>query len=182
MSDHPHHLLSHNEGKLEKFFEYFDGQVARALNRFHGRRHQVWSRRYSAIPVLDEQTDIARLVYFLTNPQKADLVDKIEQWPGLSSVRLYLGDNDGDNEFLFFDRTAWQEATTQLITFAGEPPFYEPLYSLELRINGGGSEKKAKEIRQLCGSNRYWPAWRRDKPSRSGGDSSQRGWDGTIYG
>jgi hypothetical protein len=110
MSDHPHHYLGHNEGKLDEFFQYFDGQVARALNRFHGRRHQFWSRRYSAIPVLDEQSDIERLLYFLTNPQKADLVDKIEQWPGLSSARFYLGETDENNEFLFFDRTAWDRA------------------------------------------------------------------------
>jgi hypothetical protein len=90
ISDHPHHLISHPEGKLDEFFQYFDAQVARALNRFHGRRHQVWSRRYSAIPVLDEQADIERLIYFLTNPQKANLVDTIGDWPGLSSAQLYL--------------------------------------------------------------------------------------------
>jgi len=110
MSDHPHHLLAHHEGKIDKFFEYFNAQVARALNRFHGRRHQVWSRRYSAIPVLDEQADIERLIYFLTNPQKADLVDKIERWPGLSSAQFHFADDGEANEFLFFDRTAWDQA------------------------------------------------------------------------
>jgi hypothetical protein len=110
LSDHPHHYLGHKEGKLDEFFQYFDGQVARALNRFHGRHHQFWSRRYSAIPVLDEQSDIERLIYFLTNPQKADLVDKIEQWPGLSSAQFYLGETEENNEFLFFDRTAWYRA------------------------------------------------------------------------
>jgi hypothetical protein len=110
VSDHPHHLVGHPEGRLDAFFQYFNAQVARALNRFHGRCHQVWSKRYSAIPVLDEQTDIERLVYFLTNPQKADLVDKIGDWPGLSSAQLYLEELDHDNEFLFFDRTAWDRA------------------------------------------------------------------------
>jgi hypothetical protein len=110
MSDHPHHYLNHKEGKLNEFFQYFDGQVARALNRFHGRRHQFWSRRYSAIPVLDEQSDIERLIYFLTNPQKADLVDTIEQWPGLSSARFYLEETGENEEFLFFDRSAWHKA------------------------------------------------------------------------
>jgi hypothetical protein len=110
ISDHPHHLVGHPEGKLDEFFQYFNAQVARALNRFHGRRHQLWSRRYSAIPVLDEQTDIERLIYFLTNPQKANLVDKIGDWPGLSSAQLYLDELDQDNEFLFFDRTAWDRS------------------------------------------------------------------------
>ena len=110
MSDHPHHMLSHNKGRIDKFFEYFNGQVARALNRFHGRQHQVWSRRYSAIPILDEHKDIERLIYFLTNPQKANLVDKIEQWPGLSSAEFYLGDANDNNEYLFFDRTEWYRA------------------------------------------------------------------------
>jgi hypothetical protein len=107
MSNHPHHLLSHKDGKLDAFFQYFNGQVARALNRFHGRRHQLWARRYSAIPVLDEQTDIERLLYFLTNPQKANLVDTLKDWPGLSSASFYLGDNKKQNEYLFFDRTKW---------------------------------------------------------------------------
>jgi hypothetical protein len=110
LENHPHHLLSHPEGKLDEFFQYFNGQVARALNRFHGRRHQFWSRRYSAIPVLDETTDIQRLLYILTNPQKADLVDTISQWPGLSSAKFYLEGDGIDNDFLFFDRSAWHLA------------------------------------------------------------------------
>jgi hypothetical protein len=60
--------------------------------------------------VLDEQTDIQRLLYFLTNPQNANLVDTIAQWPGLSSAKFYLEGDDSGNEFLFFDRTAWHRA------------------------------------------------------------------------
>jgi hypothetical protein len=110
LSDHSHHMLNHRTGKLDEFFQYFNGQVARALNRFHGRRHQLWARRYSAIPILEEQTGIERLQYFLTNPQKANLVDTIAEWPGLSSASFYLGDDNQQNEFLFFDRTAWHRA------------------------------------------------------------------------
>jgi hypothetical protein len=60
--------------------------------------------------VLDEFADVQRLLYILTNPQKADLVDTIEQWPGLISTRFYLEGDGIDNEFLFFDRSAWHLA------------------------------------------------------------------------
>jgi len=39
-------------------------------------------RRTSAEPVLDHEAEVGRSVYTLTNPQKADLVDRIEDCRG----------------------------------------------------------------------------------------------------
>jgi hypothetical protein len=57
--------------------------------------------------VLDEDAELERLVYILTNPQKANLVDAIEQWPGLSSAP-FLFEGNGQR-FVRFDRTSWHQ-------------------------------------------------------------------------
>jgi putative transposase len=86
MSNHFHLLLRAPRGNLPDFMAYVQGNVARDLNRLHGRRGPFWQRRYSTEPVLDHEAELDRTVYTLTNPQKADLVERIEDWPGLSSA------------------------------------------------------------------------------------------------
>jgi hypothetical protein len=86
---------------------HLNGQLARDLNRYLGRQHQLFARRYSMEQVLDEDAELERLVYILTNPQKANLVDAIEQWPGLSSAPFLF---EGKSQrFVRFDRTSWHQ-------------------------------------------------------------------------
>jgi REP element-mobilizing transposase RayT len=108
MSDHPHLTLRDPLGQLDKFLEYFNGQLAREVNRFLGRRHQLWSRRARVERVLDDDAELERLDYMLTNPQRARLVDRIEHWQGMSSYGHYF--TDQPQRFLCFDRTRWHRS------------------------------------------------------------------------
>jgi REP element-mobilizing transposase RayT len=105
MSNHAHLLVQAPLGNLADFMAYLNGQIAREINRFLGRRHQLWARRYALGQVLDEPAEIERLVYILTNPQKARIADTIEQWLGLSSAPFLL--EGKHQQFLCFDRTRW---------------------------------------------------------------------------
>lgn len=105
MSNHVHLLLRAPEDNLHVLTGYFNGNVAKNLNRVLGRSHQFWARRYSAEPVLDDSALFGRLMYILTNPQKAHLVRRIEDWMGLSSAPALL--ENKELRFTFFDRTRW---------------------------------------------------------------------------
>jgi putative transposase len=107
MSNHGHLLLRAPNSNLPEFMTYLNGQIAVEVNRFLGRTHHLWGRRYSAAPVLDEEMELDLLAYVLTNPQNAGLTNSIENWPGLSSASFFL--KNQKERFLRFDRTAWHE-------------------------------------------------------------------------
>lgn len=107
MSNHGHLLLRAPKNNLPDFMTYLNGQIALEVNRFLGRRHQLWGRRYSAAQVLDEAMELELLAYVLANPQNAGLVGSIEDWPGLSSAAFLL--QGRKEQYLWFNRTAWHE-------------------------------------------------------------------------
>ncbi len=105
MSNHGHLLLRAKAEDFAKFMGYINGQIAVDVNRFLGRKHQLWSRRYSAAQVLDEAAELQMLGYLLANPQNAGIAESVEDWPGLSSAQFFFG--KGEQRFLCFDRTRW---------------------------------------------------------------------------
>jgi putative transposase len=107
MSNHGHLLIRAPRNNLADFMAYLNGQIAVNVNRFLGRRHQLWARRYAAAQVLEEAEELERLGYILANPQNAGIANSIEDWPGLSSAHFLI--QNRVQRFLCFDRTAWYE-------------------------------------------------------------------------
>ena len=83
MSNHFHLVLTDHDSELANLMEYFDGQLARALNDIDRVRGQVFERRYSAIEIVDDDALLDRIVYTVTNPVAAGLVRTYHDWPGL---------------------------------------------------------------------------------------------------
>ena len=83
MSNHFHLVLTDHDSELANLMEYFDGQLARALNAVDRVRGQVFERRYSAIEIVDDDALLDRIVYAITNPVAAGLVRTYHDWPGL---------------------------------------------------------------------------------------------------
>jgi REP element-mobilizing transposase RayT len=108
MSNHGHLLIGGETQDFADFMAYLNGQTAVNVNRFLARENQLWGRRYSSSPVLDEAAELEMLGYLLANPQNAGIADSIDSWPGLSSA-MYLFRNI-KQRFLNFDRTAWHKA------------------------------------------------------------------------
>jgi REP element-mobilizing transposase RayT len=98
MSNHLHLLLRDGEGELAAFAGYYLGNLARAVNRFRGREGPVFHARYDAVRVLDPRAAVDYLEYLITNPVRAGLVDRHEQWPGLL---LYAGNTPKREEFVW---------------------------------------------------------------------------------
>lgn len=109
LSNHWHALLSVDDAaQLAAFMGFVNGNIARELARLHGWRDRLWSRRYQAIVVADDDAAVARLRYILLNGCKEGLVDKPADWPGVSCVgALTRGET---LKGTWYDRTAESRA------------------------------------------------------------------------
>ena len=87
MANHAHMLVvALNQSAISNFVAYFKRESAHAINNLLGRRrHTVWESTYSASLILDAHKAMERIAYIYLNPARANLVDSIDQYPGLSS-------------------------------------------------------------------------------------------------
>ena len=106
LSNHYHLLLwVQNAQQLADFMEYFNGNLAREISRATGWTDKIWSRRYQAIVVSNEEAaQVSRLIYLLSHGTKELLVGTTEQWPGAHCVRPLL--TGALVEGTWFDRTS----------------------------------------------------------------------------
>jgi REP element-mobilizing transposase RayT len=75
MSNHVQ-LLAQTKGKnLSKFMGYVKARIAETIKLLTGKRGPLWSRRYDAQAVLDDEAAGDRLAYCLDNPVDAHLVE-----------------------------------------------------------------------------------------------------------
>lgn len=105
LSNHAHLLLRPRDAEqLARFMGYLNGNLAKEAGRLHGWREKFWGRRYSAIPVSDEEAaQVARLRYLLEQGCKEGLIRSPREWPGASAVHALLSGSPIDG--LWFDRT-----------------------------------------------------------------------------
>ncbi|MEP7009161.1 MAG: transposase [Acidobacteriota bacterium] len=104
------HLLARAEDseRLARFMGYFNSKLAREVARSTGWRDKVFSRRYQAILVSDEEeAQVGRLVYILSHGCKENLVARPQEWPGVHCVTALL--TGEPIEGTWFSRTKeWQ--------------------------------------------------------------------------
>lgn len=87
MSNHMHLLVTARDAcQLAGFMAFVNGNIARRAGRLHGWRERFWGRRYRAIGVADEASQVGRLQYILKNGVKEGLVSSPRLWPGCSSA------------------------------------------------------------------------------------------------
>jgi REP element-mobilizing transposase RayT len=80
------HLLAWTEraDRLSDFMRYFSGNLAREIARLTGWKDRIWADRFDGILVTaEEEVQVRRLAYILSNCVKEDLVAKVEEWPGV---------------------------------------------------------------------------------------------------
>jgi REP element-mobilizing transposase RayT len=95
LSSHFHFCLtSTRSSSLARFMGYVNSNLAREVGRLCGWEDKIWSRRYQAIIVGEEEgAQIARLKYVLANGCKEDLVARPQDWPGVHAARaLVMGE------------------------------------------------------------------------------------------
>src|SRR5262245_51699645 len=84
-SNHLHLSLDVDDAnQLCRFMRYVNSNLARKVGRLVGWRDKIWSRRYQAIVISPEEAAQAgRLRYILSHGVKENLVERVDQWPGV---------------------------------------------------------------------------------------------------
>jgi REP element-mobilizing transposase RayT len=91
MTNHIHVGLHDPDGKHPEFSRQFHGLFARCMNAHRGHFEGFWSIEGTSAVTLVEPNDVlAKMVYAYTNPVAADLVEKVEDWPGVSSFEAAM--------------------------------------------------------------------------------------------
>jgi hypothetical protein len=105
LSSHFHMLLWVRDAQqLALFMGYFNGNLAREVGRLTGWSDRLWSRRYQAIVVSDEEAaQVDRLTYHLAQGVKENLVARVEEWPGVHCAHALL--TGEPVEGTWYDRT-----------------------------------------------------------------------------
>lgn len=87
MGNHLHLIaVTKNTTSLDIFMRFLKTESAHAINRLLGKvKGTVWEEGYDSPAVLDLPALQDKLVYIYTNPQRANLVDTISQYPNFSS-------------------------------------------------------------------------------------------------
>jgi REP element-mobilizing transposase RayT len=91
MSNHHHTGIHDPDGNFPVFTEHFHGLLARCQNAHLGRFENFWSSEPTSVVRLVEANDILdKMTYAFTNPTAADLVDAVEEWPGVTTFDATL--------------------------------------------------------------------------------------------
>ncbi len=110
--------------RLASFMGFFNSKLAREVVRLTGWKDKVWSRRYQAIVVSNEEgAQAARLFYVLSNGVKENLVARVSEWPGVHAAPALLAGTA--LEGVWINRTAEYLAKQRGET-AGPQSFEEP--------------------------------------------------------
>ena len=89
LSNHYHLLVSIPDSKtMSDFMCLLNTNVSKELNEINDRDNAMWSRRFRSIPITaDRASQLFRLRYILAHGVKENLVAKVSDWPGASSLR-----------------------------------------------------------------------------------------------
>jgi putative transposase len=91
MSNHHHTGIHDPDGNFPVFAERFHSLLARCQNVYLQRFENFWSSESSSVVQLVEPNDILdKMAYAFANPAAADLVDTVEDWPGVTTFQATL--------------------------------------------------------------------------------------------
>jgi hypothetical protein len=86
-SNHAHLLLSAaHVQQLARFMQFVNANIAKEVARLNDWPDRVWSRRYRAIPVVDDEAAHARIRYQMSHGAKEGLVAAAGNWPGPNCI------------------------------------------------------------------------------------------------
>jgi len=91
MSNHHHTGIHDPDGNFPIFTERFHGLLARCQNAHLGRFEGFWSSEPTSVVRLVEREDVLdKVAYAFTNPAAADLVEAVEEWPGVTTFKATI--------------------------------------------------------------------------------------------
>ncbi len=108
-SNHIHLIVTAESVKLlSDFMRHINSNIAREAGRLHSWKEKFWGRRYTAIPILDDDKLAERAVYLLSHGCKEGLVLRPVDWPGVNCVEAVTRGKTLSG--VWYDRTKEYEA------------------------------------------------------------------------
>jgi putative transposase len=90
-TNHHHTGIYDRHGNFPEFIERFHKLFAKCQNRLRGRYENFWSaEQASAVRLADGAAVMDKMTYALTNPVKDDLVERADEWPGVTALGAIL--------------------------------------------------------------------------------------------
>lgn len=177
MSNHYHAVVHDPDGCLPAFLEHFHKMVAKTLNARWGRWENFWSTEETCVTRLVSDQDVFdAVVYVLSNPLAADLVDRYSDWPGSSGFG-YLGGSETTHrrpEFYFKDHGAMPMEVTLRATLPRRITKREPRAAWTTRLRKALVERektlretRLAEKRPLAGRKKVLRLKHTDAPNTS---------------
>lgn len=102
LSNHIHLIVRDQSGNLDFFFENVNREVARRVNKMHGRIASFWGRRYDAQVIITEDDLLEAFLYVTTNAVRHGLVERTKEWPGLCSLAHSCDEKDLSFKFTHY--------------------------------------------------------------------------------
>ena len=97
-------LMVQNPEMVPLFIGYVKQETAQAINHLLGRRRRtVWAEDYDSPTVLDSDKALEKIAYLLLNPVKDNQASSLDEYPGVSSWKLFKG-QDFTRKCRFFHR------------------------------------------------------------------------------
>jgi putative transposase len=156
MSNHEHDGANDDKGQYPDFLRYFHSLLARCLNVHLGRWEGLWAdEQPGALHLGDAEAIFDKMIYSLTNPVQAHLVDKALNWPGFSSLPYQLSGKPVvvKRPKWFFDPNGKMPAEVEL-RFERPPEFAhlsQQEWADKIRAAVAAVERKAAAERQRTG-------------------------------
>jgi hypothetical protein len=101
-------ILEATGGPISVFMAYIESNIACEIDRITGWSGKFWEERFSATPILDDESLMERIRYILMHGVKEGLVARSADWPGLTCIPEFLG--KGERSFPWIDRTGYSRA------------------------------------------------------------------------
>jgi REP element-mobilizing transposase RayT len=92
VSNHFHAIAwVEDAARMSEFMRYLNSNLAKEIGRLADWREKFWGRRYQSIVISDEEeAQVARLKYVLSNGVKEGLVASPLEWPGAHAAHSLL--------------------------------------------------------------------------------------------
>lgn len=102
MGNHPHILIqAHDPQQCVKFYMELKKKITDAIKRLTGKKYlNLWEDRTMLAEVLDLDCMIERISYAYTNAARANLVETISEYPGISSWNAFCNASSIHSEII----------------------------------------------------------------------------------
>lgn len=131
-TNHHHTGIYDKAGNYPAFLERFHRLFAKCQNSLRGRNENFWAaEQTSVVRLADANAVLDKMTYALTNPVKDDLVERVEEWPGVNSYGAIVeGRSLAAQRPRHFFREAGSMPASVMLSFA-RPSAFEGLSAEE---------------------------------------------------